>query len=452
MIKQKDIDDKSICLIGLDIGTSAIKGVLVRADGKVLAEAGTETAFLHPEEGQVEIEPERHYENVCGVIRRLAASAPCRVAALSMAAASGNTLLTDSEARPLCNIISWMDQRAVRQAPKPLAEISSAELAQICGWPCVNSFPLAHLAWLRENRSEIYYGAGHYGMDTDWLIFRLTGKWVMDHSTASTFHLQEQVSGNYHLKFLDLLEIPMKKLSPLLPSASAVGSLLPQSLRDTGLSPETILVSGCFDHPAAARASGILKSGQLMLSCGTSWVGFTPVTDRKRIIDAEMLCDPFLSRKKGPWGGIFSVPYIGRAIDWYVNNVIAPNENDRMRIFNESAAEAGAGANGLEIDLRLAPKRIEAERKNISRAVMEGAARLIKGKITELKRHGFNFDQAVMVGGPTQSPIWPGITAEITGMEVTTGSMTAGAQGAAILAGIGIGIYRDEYAALAARR
>lgn len=435
------------CLIGLDLGTSAIKGVLMCADGRILSEAGMDTSFLHPQEGWVEIQPEQHYRNVCHVIRELTADAPGEVVGLSMAAASGNTLLTDSDGAPLMNIINWMDLRAEQKAPKALAGLTATEVAKTSGWPCVASFPLAHLAWLQENCAALYKRAGHYGMDTDWLLYRLTGKWVMDNSTATTFHLQDQVSGTYHKPFLDLLDIPPEKLSKLVPSGSAIGPLAPRALHDTGLSPNTIVVSGCFDHPAAARSTGVLEPGQLLLSCGTSWVGFTPLMDRQGILDAEMLCDPFLSAKNGPWGGIFSVPYIGRTIDWYVDNIIAPGESDRMRIFNESAAQAGPGAGGLDIDLRIAPQAINADRRNISRAVMEGAARLLNGKILGLKNHGFHFDRAIMVGGPARSPIWPQIVAEITGIDVVVGSRTAGARGAAMLAGIGIKLYRDEHGA-----
>lgn len=438
-------------LIGLDLGTSAIKGVLMTAQGDVLAEAGSATTLLHPRAGWVEVAPEAHYQNVCAVLRELASVAPNEVTALAMAAASGNTLLTAADGTPLTPIINWMDCRAEQESPAVLAEFTVAEVTRITGWPCVSSFPLAHLAWLREKRPELYRAAGHYAMDTDWLLFRLTGAWRMDHSTATTFHLQQQTSGTYYAPFLARLDIPVEKLSTLLDSGVAIGPLTEQAMRDTGLSPRTTVVSGCFDHPAAARAMGVLVPGELMLSCGTSWVGFTPILDRDLLLEAQLLCDPFLSAQGGPWGGIFSVPYIGQTIDWYIHNVIAPGEDEPIRIFNEAAAQAAPGANGLLIDLREPPRWIDAERKHISRAVMEGAARLLQEKMQALIEHqGSHFTRAVMVGGPANSPIWPRIVAEITGLEVSVGGRSAGAQGAAMLAGIGEGLFQHEHAALAA--
>lgn len=430
------------CLIGLDLGSSAIKGVLTDCQGTVLAEAGRETSLLHPQDGWVEVEPEAHYRKVCDILRELAAAATGEVAALAMAAASGNTLLTATDGTPLANIVSWMDERAERQPPAALAGLTAQQVARIAGWPCVSSFPLAHLAWLRERRPELYAAAGHYGMDSDWLLFRLAGRWMMDHSTATTFHLQDQTRGAYCEDFLRRLEIGPEKLSPLARSGTPVGPLTAAAARATGLSPRTMVVTGCFDHPAAARAVGVRAPGELMLSCGTSWVGFTPVMERQALLAAGLLCDPFLADDGGPWGGIFSVPCIGRAIDWYVHNVIAPGEREPLRVFDAAAAEAAPGAGGLTIDLRQPPRALSAGRADVSRAVMEGAARLLNGKLAGLRERGFRHERAVMVGGPARSPVWPGIVAESLGLEVTVGGRSAGARGAALLAGQGVGLCR----------
>ncbi|MDO9581194.1 MAG: FGGY family carbohydrate kinase [Bacteroidales bacterium] len=435
-------------LIGLDLGTSTIKGVIINERGSVIAKAHAATELLYPHKGWVETNPEDYYLLVCKVLRELSAAVPGEIRAFAMVAASGNTLLTDASGKPLRNIINWMDCRAEKEAPKVLAELTEAEVSQVTGWPCVTSFPLAHLAWLKENYPELYASSGHYGMDTDWLMYKMTGLWFMDHSIASTFHLQEQTAGKYYEPFLRKLGIPSEKLSKLVDSGVFIGHLTSQAICDTGLTSHASVVSGCFDHPSAARAMGVFMPGQLLLSCGTSWVGLTPCSDRQKILDSNLICDQFLYSNMGYWAGMFSVPYIGRAIDWYINNVIAPGEEDPIRIFNESAAEAKADAGGLRIDLREPTQMITADRCNVSRAVMEGAARLLKEKLQELNLYGFHFEQAKMVGGPANSPVWPGIIEEITGIKLNVGDQSAGAKGAAMLAGIGVGIYQNEQDAL----
>ena len=423
--------------IGLDLGTTAIKGVLMDQDNNIIAESSKNTCFIEPQKGWFEVNPEGHYQDVCAIIKELAEQTPGEITALAMAVASGNSLLTDIDGKPLINIINWMDQRAIQNPPKKLSNLSVNEVRQITGWSCVNSFPLAQLAWLQENQAELYRNAGRYCMNSDWLLFRLTGKWLMDYSTATTSHLQNQKNYVYHDKFLDLLNIPEEKLSKLVPSGISADNLTSQALKDTGLSESTQIITGSFDHPSAARALDVVEPGQLMLSCGTSWVGFFPENERQKIIDLELLCDPFLAPNGGAWGAIFSVPYIGHTVNWYVENLIAPGEKRKYEIFDELAAKANPGADGVKIDLRKTPKVINANRENISRAVMEGAAELLNEKIKILALNGVTFKSAVMVGGPSKSPIWPKIVEGITAISLTVGSQHAGAKGAAIMAGIG---------------
>ena len=434
--------------MGLDLGTSSSKGIVIDSDTADVAVADKRTTLLYPRDGWVESDPEAHYRDLCDLISELVKATPGTVSALAFSAASGNTLLADERGDALTPIISWMDRRACETLPEALSPLSAEAVHRVVGWPCVDEFPLAHLAWFRENRRERFQSAEHYCMNTDWILHRLTGQWVMDDSTATTFHLQDQLKRQYHEPYLHLLDISNDKLSRLTQSGVLAGPLMPEAAQKTGLPVGTPIITGCFDHPSAARAVGVLEPGNLMLSCGTSWVGFFPETDREKIIDAGLLCDPFLSGQGGPWGAIFSVPDIGRTVDGYIDHLIAPDEPDRMRVFNESSAESSPGAGGVQIDLREPLRRIDAKRCHISRAVMESAAILLNEEMEALKPLGICFEEAVMVGGPSRSPVWPGIVEEITGLELTVGSAYAGAKGAAILAGIGAGVYKNEEEAL----
>ena len=122
-------------LIGLDLGTSAIKGVLMDQCGTVLAETEKKTTFTHFRSDWCEIVPETHYRDVCEVIRKLAVAAPAPVTALAMAAASGNTLLADSTGQPLTNIISWLDRREEQAKTTVLKQFSSANVRPSTKFP-----------------------------------------------------------------------------------------------------------------------------------------------------------------------------------------------------------------------------------------------------------------------------------------------------------------------------
>ena len=445
-------------LIGLDIGTSAVKGVVMSSEGNIIAQGKRSTQFLHPQPDFIELSPEAHYRTVCDLIRELASRVPSGsfIAALNMAVASGNTILTDNDGQPLTNIISWLDQRAVNVVHKLLPEFDFEQVHSIVGWPWVGSFSFGHLAWLKHNAPEKYNSASHYGMNSDYLLFRLTGKWGMDPSTATTFFLQDQRQRQWYQPYLDRLEISEDNLSELLPSGSVLGLLTRQAVEDTGLSQETRVVLGAFDHPCAARGTGMLQPGDLLLSCGTSWVGFYPLENRDLALAQKLLIDPFLS-PEGPWGALFSLVRIGTTIDWYIDKlVLQPGDNsaDKYRLFSACSQQAPPGANGLYInpcqDISSLPENIATlktrySREEISRAVMEGAAFEMKRKIQELAEAGMPAKRIAMVGGPAESPIWPRIVAEITGLGLRLiNGQNAGAVGAAILAGIGAGIFRDE--------
>ncbi len=440
--------------IGLDLGTSALKGVLLAEGGRILRAAERRVTYDRPAPGYVETGAEAHWRDVVGLIRELTVAAPGRVRALAISGASGNTLLADAAGRPMTPIINWMDCRSKGRPPPSLRGLIPAEVRRVTGWPCVDTFPLAHLAWLRQHRPVQFDEAAHVCMNTDWLLHKLTGRWAMDPSTATTFHLQDQVRRRWHTPYLERLGLREEQLSRLTGSGVAVGFLTPQAAGETGLTTDTPAVTGAFDHPSAARAVGILEPGQLMLSCGTSWVGLLPCSDRDALIEADLLCDPFLRDVNGPWAGMFSVPAIGPVIDEYLERLIAPDTEGRARLerFDTLAAEAPAGARGLEIDLLAPPQPIEAEPALIARAVMEGAARALNRKLERLRDRGFVFKKAVLVGGPGRSPVWPGIIAEITALELTVASSHAGAKGAALLAKDGADAANESADAVASVR
>jgi sugar (pentulose or hexulose) kinase len=176
--------------IGLDVGTSAVKGILVSAEGRQLALARRQIRLLHPEAQWSELDPEEHVRDVFGLIAELAGQAPsgARIRGLSMAFASGNTLLLDSANRPLYNILSWLDGRSVGKTAELLPELDVEAFHAIVGWPYTELFPLAQIAWFRAYRSDLWRRVGRVCMNSDYLYYRLTGRWGMDHSGATTGH------------------------------------------------------------------------------------------------------------------------------------------------------------------------------------------------------------------------------------------------------------------------
>ncbi|MCK9410782.1 MAG: FGGY family carbohydrate kinase [Prolixibacteraceae bacterium] len=441
------------CLIGLDIGTSAIKGILILEKGEILAQGKEKTSFVFPYPDYIEFDAEERYKLICTLIRSLSQQKPSnsKIRAISISGASGNALLLDKNKNPVQNAASWLDMRAESSYQELLSPFSDEYIYSICGWPKIGSFPLAYFAWMKKNKPEIYYSSPYKVTDFIYFNYKLTGCWMQDSSTATNFYLQDQINKKYHQPFLDFLEIDPGTLPEIINAGEQIGKITHQASVETGLSPDVFIVAGSFDHPSAARGTGMFQPGDLLISCGTSWVCFYPVPSREKVLQQKMLIDPFLS-PGGPWGGMFSITNIGGIINQYVDALFL-NARDRFAKLDRAASRSPLGSNKLFIDItqtKYSPREhlLQFKNKNhsdISRAIMESMAFVMREKIEYFREEGMSATNISMVGGPSESKIWPKILTDILGLPIKLiQGEYAGCLGASILAGIGIGLFKNE--------
>jgi len=442
-------------LIGFDLGTSAMKAVLSDAGGKIVCQASRQVELLRPEHLRVEIDAERYVEDVCSLIKELVASVddPHEIKAISLSGASGNTLLLDADYRPVRNAISWLDTRTVGRETELWPGLAPERVYRCAGWPFGGTFPLAHLGWLKSSDPDAWDKARYFTMLNDYLYHRLCGRLVVDHSKATTFYLQDQEALAWNSELLASLGLETDQLSELLPSGSICGEVTPDAITATGLAPGTKVVTGSFDHPSAARSTGVFEEGDLLISAGTSWVVFAPIKNRDTGLRGRMLVDPFLS-PSGCWGSMFALTAVAEKMNVYLDHCIASTHGEPLlERFNRLAAEAPPGADGLSIELFQRPYEqnkatVEAATPaNIARALMEGIVFLTRNRVDKfMQLTGCHAGRVVLTGGPTRSPVWPSILADVLNRPVVipeTGEH-AGAMGAVLLAGIGAGIFNDE--------
>ncbi|NLC45171.1 MAG: hypothetical protein GX783_12935 [Clostridiales bacterium] len=435
-------------LIGLDLGTTSIKGVLMSTDGNIISSEKAETMYSRPKEGWVQFDVKQFYERISAVIQRLVRVAPSSslIIGISIASASGNTVLVDQMGTPMLPAISWMDKRVTDELELVIGKLTENESRELIGWPLNKTFPLAHLSWIKCHIPHALNDADHICMTTDYVNYRLTGSWGIDPSTATTFFLQDQVKGHWHTPFLDLLGIPSSKISTILPTGTVLGGITEKAAEETCLLPGTPVVLGAFDHPCAARGSGVFDVGQMLISCGTSWVGFYPIQDRAMGVKQRLLIDPFL-HADGAWGAMFSLPAIGTKIDELICRYIS-DASDRYKEFDRLSMDALPGAGGLFINPFSNELNIDENRytkSNIARAIMEGTVYLLKAKVDTLRKAGMPIYSLTMVGGPSDTYPWPQILCDILGIQLSiVNGSNAGAVGAAILAGVGVGVYTNE--------
>lgn len=435
-------------LIGIDIGTSSAKGVLMTTDGQVVDSAKATFQYQTQENGAVELEPKEYLASCFQAIKELAAKAKDgTILGICASSASGNLILLDRENKPLTNIISWQDKRVAEEARELLPDLNDAEFYRQIGWPFgYKIFPLAQLCYMKKHKPELIENCSMAAMSTEYLYHALTGKWGISTSAGTTFFLIDQEKKTYIQPLLTTLGISESQLPPIMDCGVVLGNVQEEVTKQCGLPKGTPVVLGSFDHPSAARGVGVLQEGELLLSCGTSWVAFFPIKDRDKGIGARTLVDPFLT-PNGCYGVMSSVASLSGRLKLYVNRYI----DDSHQAFNklsELARKSQPGANGLQINPLDEPDddNIKAySKEDIARAIMEGTVELLRQKLELLAEKGISAKTAVMVGGPSEDPYWIELIENMCNISVKViHGAYAGAVGAAVIAGIGIGEYENE--------
>jgi len=452
-------------LLGLDVGTTATKAFLFDREGHLQAMASHAYGLITPQPGWVEQDPETLWSAVVAVLRAVAAALrPAdRLLALAQSSQGGTTIPLDADGRPLGNALSWMDGRAQAEY-EALAQAGMGEaIYRRTGWPLMAGLPLQHIRWLRRHQPERFRAVRRFAFVNDFIGRRLTGGWCMNPSDASITQLFDIETADWDDGLLELAGIRREQLSPIASSAVQIGRLTGDAAACTGLPAGLPVFNGAHDQYCAAVGAGVTAAGATLLSCGTAWVllAVPASLEAGRRSGLALSCHAV----PGRWGAIRSLGAVGAALEWLADNLwadVGPERADRYAVINRAAAAAGPGAHGLLFypptgghtsataggrggwaGLALAHSRAD-----LSRAVMEGTACELRWAIEEMAANGVDVGRLTMVGGAGRSPLWPQIVADVTGREVVVPAMTqAAGWGAAVLAGVGVGLFAHAEAA-----
>lgn len=432
------------CYIGLDMGTSAVKGVLLSQSGEILATCTGQFEYFTESGGKL-MDPSRFLETCFDVIEKLAAHPCAEVVAICPSCASGNLILLDEDYAPLTPIIGWQSKLEQAEFDTYFTDDEKKEIYRTVGWPALNSFPLAYLMWIRNHRTELLKKAGMICMSAEYLNYALTGKFGISHSMATPFYLADQEKGVYNGKLLEKLGIEENVLPPIWNKGHVLGEVREDTGKKLGLSGKTKVVLGTFDHPSGALGAGVFEKGEMLLSCGTSWVAFFPAENRETAISTGALTDRFMLSGSA-YCVMRSVASISEKIAAYRAHFFG---DISFAEFDALAEKAALGCKGLRFDFsgKDYGNADGYAKADVARAIIESAARLLAAHISEMESKGFAAEKITIIGGITNSPVCVRIIAQNIGKDLrVVNGVSAGAVGAAMLAGIGIGDFADEKA------
>ncbi len=428
--------------IGLDIGTSAVKGALMSADGAIIKV--TDKKFEYIFEGFFKLLDPDLFVDVCSdVIRDLASLADGRVAAVCSCCASGNPVFLGENLEPLTRIIGWQSEIPREDLDRVYTKKEQEDIYRIVGWDFFEGMPAADLAWISLHRPDILGKTKFLAMSAEYLNRKLTGKWGLSRSMGTPFYLIDQEKGIYHKPLLDKFGLTADMLPPIYEKGTVLGSVLPEKAGELGLDAETKIVLGTFDHPSGALGAGVFDEGDLLLSCGTSWVELFPVASREFALSTGGLVDRFMT-DGAPWCVMESVASLSDRID-------ALRERFFGKIpygdFDVLASQGRRGCGGLRFDFTEddAARAEGFGKPDIARAIIESAAYLLRDNLEKLRGIGLRADRITAIGGITNSAVCTGIISDVLERKISVvNGQSAGAVGSCLLAGIGTGVFGGE--------
>lgn len=452
--------------LGIDLGTTGLKSLLVREDGTICGSGYREYPISIPAPGTAEQDPQAWWDALRDTLAeamRRAGARPDEIAGIGLSGQMHGTVLTDADGALLHPAIIWCDQRSAEQVDRIRAKLGAETLGRWVQNPVAVGFQLCTLLWLRENRPRLLEQARHVLLPKDYLRWRLTGEYGTEPSDACSTLMFDCAAQDWSAPMLDAFGIDRA----LLPDARHVaaetcGALSAGAAVELGLCPGIPVAFGGGDQPMQAVGNGILRPGDASITLGTGGQIFVPV-DRPAY-DPQLRTHTFCHAQKDTWYVMGAILNCCLAQNWFFDKVLHTRAYDEI---HAAAAQVPPGSNGLfflpyltgERTPHLNPKArglffgltLGHDSASMARAVIEGISYALADAMECILHLNPVIHRLILSGGGARSPLWKQIIADLAGQPIYTTSMTEEAGvGAAICAMVATGAYASLEQACAA--
>jgi xylulokinase len=438
------------CLLGVDLGAGSLKATVIDADGHVLGEASAPVATSIPQFGWSEQNAETWFEALCGAVPvalGLAGLAGEDIAGIGISAGAHSFVLTDAEDKILRPAIMWNDQRSAPQAAA-LHEKAGARIIAT-GLNKVNpTWTLAMLAWLKEHEPDVFAAAKKLYFAKDFLRHQLTGTWETDFSDAIGGLLADNSTQAWSAQLCDLIGLDVSILPPIMPPTAIAGRITAAAAARTGLAAGTPVICGSNDTTVEFFGVGAVKPGMGAVKLATAGVLYL-ATDGPSV-NPPISCYPHII--EGMYYTATGTNSCASAHRW-LRDLFATSFEDMDAL----AATVPPGAEGLLFHPYLQGERapywdpllradflgltISHEKAHFARALYEGIAFSIRDILAAAQALGQNYEKIRLMGGGARSKIWRKIIADVTGLTVERTESADASFAAALLAGVGVGVF-----------
>ncbi len=460
-------------LLGIDLGTSGLKTIIIDEMGKLIASSLIEYPLAQPEPGWAEQNPEDWLQAALASIKQVLEQSGLAASSIKGIGLSGQMhglVLLDKEKKVLRPAIIWCDQRTAKEVAELTLLIGKERVMAITGNPVVAGFTSAKLQWVKNNEKEIYAEVQQVLLPKDYLRACLTDSFATEVSDASGTGWLDLQKRQWSEELLDILALPQKWLPRVYESHEVSGYLTVAAAAETGLLAGTPVVGGGGDQAAGAIGNGIVASGVVSVTLGTSGVVFASTNEVK--IDPLGRVHTFCHAIPNTWHTMGVTQGAGLSLRWFRDQLAedaralaAKTGQDVYNLMFEMIKNVSIGSDRLiylpylmgertphldsyarGVFFGLAHRHSKAE---MLRAIVEGVTFSLRECLEILQGLGIDCTELRASGGGAKSLLWRQMLADCFGKSIKTVGVEEGpAYGAAILAGVGTGIFVSVPAAV----
>lgn len=456
-------------ILAHDIGTTGDKATLFSSDGRLLCSEFSPYGTYYPRAGWAEQRASDYWKSFCITTKRIIEKSgikPSEIVTVSFSGQMMAALPVDKNGIPLRNCIIWADLRSTEQVERISEKVHPEQVYRITGHRLSASYSASKIMWIREKEPHIYTKAYKFIHPKDFLLNRLTGKFVTDLSDASGMNLLDINTLNWSDEMLQATGISISKLPEVREAVSICGRVISKASEDCALMEGMPVSVGGGDGVCATCGAGVLTENEGYIYLGTStWMG---LATEKPVLDPLMRTFTFCHIKRGLYFPAGTMQSGGGSLQWFKNALcdserdIAKKEGkDVYEILNTKASGVQCGSEGLIFLPYLMGERsphwnpdargcfiglnVRHKKEHMLRAVFEGVCfnmKLIKDAFSEL---GYNPGEIRVIGGGAKSKLWRQIMADVLGVPVVRLNFIeeATSVGAAMIGGLATGVFSD---------
>ncbi len=455
-------------MLGCDIGSQGLKTVLFDANGKLIATATRSYPIEFPHPTWADQDPQHWLHALIETITEVLDHPEAdrnKVKSIGLSSQVDSVIPVDKNCKPLRKAIIWMDRRSVSECDWVSERQSPGEIFQLTGLNIDASHVVPKILWIRNNEPAVYERCYKLLLPGSFILFHLTGEFAVDYSNASSTMLLDVRKRAWSNTLIEAFQIDPEKLVNVYGASEVVGKILPEVSSRTGLDPNTQVVVGSGDEHAATLGAGVVSEGYACDIVGTAepvaCISNEILFDPTRLVETHCGWDDQAWFMENP--GFVS----GGNYRWFRDN-FSPLETKAAKALNLSeyqlmdleAATIPPGSEGL-IFLPCLMGAMVPEWNNLARgtlygltlkhtkahvvrAILEASAYGLNDIIRSMERLGCKIDEIRVVGGGAQSRIWRQVKADVTKRAISLPHITETSSfGAALLGGIGVGIFKD---------